>query len=165
MANNAIEESLLSRPDAAEPKGEDSISTLSSRVWVESRKIWRVTFPAMISYVCSFGVLVVTQAFIGRINETQLAAYAIIQTIGVRFANGIISKHIGLGIQDLPWVPLWSKGIWIGMLVGVAMQTLVLGIITYRTNWEEQVLEASERLNKLLRADSLVVAIVSEDET
>ncbi|KAK4770107.1 hypothetical protein SAY87_030639 [Trapa incisa] len=92
MANNAIEESLLSRPDAAEPKGEDSISTLSSRVWVESRKIWRVTFPAMISYVCSFGVLVVTQAFIGHINETQLAAYAIIETVGVRFVNGIINS-------------------------------------------------------------------------
>ncbi|OWM73145.1 hypothetical protein CDL15_Pgr001259 [Punica granatum] len=41
---------------------------------------------------------------------------------------------------------LQVQGIWIGMTIGGAMQTLVLGVITYRTNWDEQVLKASKRL-------------------
>ncbi|WRX23848.1 Multi antimicrobial extrusion protein - like 10 [Theobroma cacao] len=40
------------------------------------------------------------------------------------------------------------KGIWIGMIIGVATQTIVLGYITSRTDWDEQVNKASERLNK-----------------
>ncbi|XVE90283.1 hypothetical protein DITRI_Ditri20bG0065900 [Diplodiscus trichospermus] len=40
------------------------------------------------------------------------------------------------------------KGIWIGMIIGVVMQTTVLGYITSKTNWEEQVKKASEQLNK-----------------
>ncbi|XP_031394025.1 protein DETOXIFICATION 20-like [Punica granatum] len=85
--NSRIEERLLCAAGDAEPKQD---SSLTSRVWVESKKIWRVTFPAMLARVTSFGIFVVTQAFIGHIGETQLAAYALIQIIGVRFANGIL---------------------------------------------------------------------------
>ncbi|MBA0653962.1 hypothetical protein Goklo_021058 [Gossypium klotzschianum] len=42
------------------------------------------------------------------------------------------------------------KGIWIGMIIGVATQTFVLAYITSRTDWEEEVNKASERLNKWL---------------
>lgn len=34
------------------------------------------------------------------------------------------------------------------MIIGVAIQTVILGYITIRTDWEEQIKEASERLNK-----------------
>ncbi|XP_058002572.1 protein DETOXIFICATION 24 isoform X2 [Hevea brasiliensis] len=42
---------------------------------------------------------------------------------------------------------LQIKGIWIGMTIGVVMQVMVLGYVTSRTNWDEQVKKASERLN------------------
>ncbi|XP_059647266.1 protein DETOXIFICATION 24-like isoform X1 [Cornus florida] len=64
--------------------------TLKVRVWVESKKIWRVAFPSILTRVSAYGILVVTQAFMGHIGETQLAAYALIQIIGIRFANGIL---------------------------------------------------------------------------
>ncbi|XP_030453233.2 protein DETOXIFICATION 20-like [Syzygium oleosum] len=65
-------------------------SSLTGMVWVESKKIWRVTFPAMLARVTTFGIFVVTQAFVGHISNTELAAYALIQIMGMRFANGII---------------------------------------------------------------------------
>ncbi|KAA8544465.1 hypothetical protein F0562_022495 [Nyssa sinensis] len=40
------------------------------------------------------------------------------------------------------------KGIWIGMICGVVTQTLVLSFITWRTDWDEQVNKASERLDR-----------------
>ncbi|XP_030515949.2 protein DETOXIFICATION 20-like [Rhodamnia argentea] len=68
----------------------EDISSLSGKVWAESKKIWRVTFPAMLARGTSFGILLVTQAFIGHIGDTELAAYALVQIIGIRFACGII---------------------------------------------------------------------------
>ncbi|XP_058002570.1 protein DETOXIFICATION 21-like [Hevea brasiliensis] len=46
---------------------------------------------------------------------------------------------------------LQVKGIWIGMILGEIMQVITLGYITSRTNWEEQVEKASERLNRFLK--------------
>ncbi|KAF3945012.1 hypothetical protein CMV_028569, partial [Castanea mollissima] len=39
-------------------------------------------------------------------------------------------------------------GLWIGLLCGVLMQTTVLSFIIWRTNWDDQVKKASERLNR-----------------
>lgn len=63
---------------------------LKARICQESKKIWRVALPSIISRVSSFGTIVVTQSFIGHINSTDLAAYALVQTLTVRFVNGIV---------------------------------------------------------------------------
>ncbi|KAJ1389238.1 Multi antimicrobial extrusion protein [Sesbania bispinosa] len=41
-----------------------------------------------------------------------------------------------------------AKGIWLGMLGGTVMQTIILLWITFRTNWNKEVEEAAKRLNK-----------------
>ncbi|XP_065851947.1 protein DETOXIFICATION 25-like [Euphorbia lathyris] len=69
---------------------ERSEMKMKERIWEENKKIWRVGFPAMLARVTQFGMLVVTQAFIGNLGEDQLAGYALIQIISVRFANGIL---------------------------------------------------------------------------
>ncbi|XP_010276072.1 PREDICTED: protein DETOXIFICATION 40 [Nelumbo nucifera] len=43
---------------------------------------------------------------------------------------------------------LGAKGIWSGMIGGTMMQTLILLWVTYRTNWNKEVEEATKRLNK-----------------
>ncbi|KAG8372249.1 hypothetical protein BUALT_Bualt12G0046800 [Buddleja alternifolia] len=63
---------------------------LKGRVFQESKKIWRVALPSLISRVTSFGTVVVTQSFIGHIGAVDLAGYALVQTLGVRFVNGIL---------------------------------------------------------------------------
>ncbi|KAK7272293.1 hypothetical protein RJT34_28796 [Clitoria ternatea] len=41
-----------------------------------------------------------------------------------------------------------AKGIWVGMLGGTCMQTLILVWVTFRTDWTKEVEEAAKRLNK-----------------
>ncbi|KAG7964231.1 hypothetical protein I3843_09G159800 [Carya illinoinensis] len=55
-------------------------SNLPKRIWVESRKIWKVAFPSMKSRVYSIWTVCV-----------DLAAYALVQIIAVQFVNGIMS--------------------------------------------------------------------------
>ncbi|XP_051137911.1 protein DETOXIFICATION 35-like [Andrographis paniculata] len=40
------------------------------------------------------------------------------------------------------------KGIWSGMIAGVALQTLLLFIVLYRTNWNKEVEQTTERMRK-----------------
>ncbi|XP_021895441.1 protein DETOXIFICATION 24-like [Carica papaya] len=64
-------------------------SDLAERVWGESKKIWKIAFPATLARVSQFGTLVIAQAFIGHISQLHLAAYALIQILFLRFAIGI----------------------------------------------------------------------------
>ncbi|XP_073317004.1 protein DETOXIFICATION 24-like [Primulina huaijiensis] len=63
---------------------------LKRRICQESKKIWRVALPSVISRVTSFGTVVVTQSFIGHVSSVDLAGYALVQTLLVRFVNGIL---------------------------------------------------------------------------
>ncbi|XP_071706113.1 protein DETOXIFICATION 24-like [Rutidosis leptorrhynchoides] len=80
--DNEIETELL--------KHEEEEGDLKQRIWDESKKIWRVALPSVISRVCAFGTIVVTQSFIGHISDLDLAGYALVQTLSVRFVNGIL---------------------------------------------------------------------------
>uniref|UniRef100_A0A7N2M4G8 Uncharacterized protein n=1 Tax=Quercus lobata TaxID=97700 RepID=A0A7N2M4G8_QUELO len=48
----------------------------------------------------------------------------------------------------LPIVPDNDEGVWIGMLFGTFVQTVVLIIMTCKTNWDEQVIIARNRVNR-----------------
>ncbi|XP_022719922.1 protein DETOXIFICATION 24-like [Durio zibethinus] len=80
MDDNQVEERFLAQ------KEED----LKTRVWIESKAIWRIAFPSILSRVTSFGMMVVTQSFLGHISEVELATYALVQSILVRFMYGIL---------------------------------------------------------------------------
>ncbi|KVH89266.1 Multi antimicrobial extrusion protein [Cynara cardunculus var. scolymus] len=82
--DNGIQEKLIRR------EKEEEEGDLKGRIWVESTKIWRVALPGVISRVCAFGTIVVTQSFIGHISDIDLAGYALVQTLSVRFVNGIL---------------------------------------------------------------------------
>lgn len=82
--DDIIQETLL------DPRSEERGDNLKEKIYEESKKIWRVALPSVISRVTSFGTIVVTQSFIGHISSTHLAAYALVQTLTVRFVNGIV---------------------------------------------------------------------------
>lgn len=63
---------------------------LKNRIWNESKKMWIVAAPAIFTRFSTFGTSVITQAFVGHIGATQLAAYSLVQTVLLRFANGIL---------------------------------------------------------------------------
>ncbi|XP_058078285.1 protein DETOXIFICATION 20-like [Magnolia sinica] len=68
----------------------DERQDLKGRIWIESKKLWTVAGPSILTRISSFGILVVTQAFMGHIGETELSSYALVLTLITRFANGIM---------------------------------------------------------------------------
>ncbi|XP_076932930.1 protein DETOXIFICATION 24-like [Bidens hawaiensis] len=69
---------------------EEEQGPLQQRIWHESQQIWRVALPCIISRVSSFGTILVTQSCIGHVSGIDLAGYALVQTLSVRFINGIL---------------------------------------------------------------------------
>lgn len=66
---------------------------LSKKLWMENKKLWVVAGPAIFSRFSTWGVSIITQAFIGHVGSTELAAYAIVSTALLRFT---ISVQLGM---------------------------------------------------------------------
>ena len=60
------------------------------RVWVEPKKLWRITGPAMFSRITMYGMNVITLAFVGHLGELELAAMSIAITVVVGFNFGFL---------------------------------------------------------------------------
>lgn len=69
--------------------GEEELR-LGRRLLEENRKLWAVAGPSICTRFSMFGVTVISQAFIGHIGPTELAAYALVSTVLMRFSNGIL---------------------------------------------------------------------------
>ncbi|KAK9291172.1 hypothetical protein L1049_009360 [Liquidambar formosana] len=83
-----ISENLLKKAGTEEDVFEEA--RLKDRIWNETKKIWVVAGPAIFTRFSTFGVNVISQAFVGHIGSTELAAYALVFTVLFRFANGIL---------------------------------------------------------------------------
>ncbi|KAK7852241.1 protein detoxification 20 [Quercus suber] len=161
-----MNQKLLREVDAA---GEISVVDqvpLKDKVWSEMKKMWVVAVPAIFTRASTFGINVITQAFVGHIGSTELAAYSFIYTVFLSFAIGVaigaglqsIVAYVNLTAYYLVGIPVGAvlgfvfdmevKGVWIGMLFGTFVQTVVLIIMTYKTNWDEQVIIARNRVNR-----------------
>lgn len=82
MEDSGVQERLLG--------SENQEGDLKRRILVELKFLWRIASPAILTRICSFGLFIVTQSFMGHISEEDLSAYALVQTILLRFANGIL---------------------------------------------------------------------------
>ena len=78
------------------PRGEIEVGNegeegqqLKDKLWSETKKLWVVAGPVIFARFATFGVNVISQAFIGHIGSTELAAYALVGTVLLRFANSI----------------------------------------------------------------------------
>lgn len=104
-------------------------------------------YVSQLSILLSFSVL---------LNSVQ----AVLSGVAVGAGRQSTVAYINIGSYYIIGVPLGVvlgyaanlevQGIWIGMIIGVVIQSAILGFVTARTNWEEQVNKASERLNKWL---------------
>ncbi|XP_039161096.1 protein DETOXIFICATION 23-like [Eucalyptus grandis] len=82
--------------------------------------------------------------------------------IGVAIGAGLqrVAAIINICCYYLVGVPIGAllgyvahleiKGLWVGLQFGILVQTLALLFLMWRTNWEEQVNEASKRLDQWL---------------
>ncbi|XP_073138671.1 protein DETOXIFICATION 21-like [Henckelia pumila] len=97
MASNTGE--ALSNEAVAKNQGNEDES-LKNKTWNETKKIWIVAGPAIFTRCSTFGVIAISQAFIGHIGATELAAFALVITVLLRFANGLL-LGMASGFQTL----------------------------------------------------------------
>ncbi|CAN6972565.1 unnamed protein product [Brassica rapa subsp. trilocularis] len=126
-------------------------------------------------------------------NESEVAHYAtqitpiLCLSIGVdsflavlsgRVARGTGWQHIGayanIGSYYLAGIPLGSflcfvvklrgKGLWIGILIGSTLQTIVLAVVTFFTSWEQEAAKARDRVIEVKPQDNQELqSILQED--
>ena len=87
--------SFISKDDDEQQVEEES-SSLGRRAWEENKKLWVVAGPSIFTRFSSFGLTVISQAFVGHIGATELAAYALVSTVLMRFSNGILVFNLVL---------------------------------------------------------------------
>ncbi|KAL4607219.1 hypothetical protein ACB092_09G158200 [Castanea dentata] len=84
-----------------------------------------------------------------------------------------IVAYVNVVSYYIIWVPnglvlgyvfdMGVKGVWMGMLFGTFVQTIVLVIVTYKTNWDEQVIVASNRVKKWAVDDAQEPKLTTSD--
>ncbi|KAA3473161.1 protein TRANSPARENT TESTA 12-like [Gossypium australe] len=139
----------------AEREEEEEKNDLKKRVWVETKKIWRIAFPSMLARVTSFGMIIVTQSFLGHIGELELATFALIQSIFVRFINGILigmssatetlcGQAFGAGQYHMMGIYLQRSWIVDGLMATVSVPLLVFASPIFKLlGQEEEIAEAA----------------------
>ncbi|CAA7027191.1 unnamed protein product [Microthlaspi erraticum] len=67
---------LLRDQNAAEEDG---------KIWLETKKLWRIVGPAIFTRISTYLILVITQAFAGHLGELELAAISIVNNVVIGF--------------------------------------------------------------------------------
>lgn len=63
---------------------------LGERVFLESKKLWRVVGPAILSRISTFSSIVITQACDGHLGDLELASLAMAVTVLANFTSGVL---------------------------------------------------------------------------
>lgn len=79
----------------------NEVADLKERVYDESKKIWWIALPGILARVASFGAIIVTQSVIGHISSVDLAGYALVQTVVIRFVNGVLVSSCFVTLSSL----------------------------------------------------------------
>ncbi|XP_060202111.1 protein DETOXIFICATION 33-like [Lycium barbarum] len=72
----------------------DDAKKTGEKSWVESKKMWKIAAPAILTAVAQFSIGFVTVAFIGHLGSTELAAVSVVQNVIEGFVYGIM---LGMG--------------------------------------------------------------------
>ncbi|KAJ8767207.1 hypothetical protein K2173_013604 [Erythroxylum novogranatense] len=67
---------------------------LVERTWDESKKMWEIAAPAILTSVSQFSLAFVTASFVGHLGDVELAAVSVVQNVIEGFAFGVM---LGMG--------------------------------------------------------------------
>lgn len=82
-------EALLPEHDRDSSNGPEN-GELVTRVWIETKKLWRIAGPAIVNRVASYSMNIITLAFSGHLGDVQLAAISIANNVIVGFSFGLL---------------------------------------------------------------------------
>ncbi|KAK7366853.1 hypothetical protein VNO80_08854 [Phaseolus coccineus] len=81
---------LLEPHPLTDERDDEQDQKLAPRFWIESKKLWHIVGPSILSRVLSYSMLVITQAFAGRLGDLELAAISIANNVVVGFDFGLL---------------------------------------------------------------------------
>ena len=61
-----------------------------SKSWQESKLLWHIAFPAILTAVFQFSIGFVTVGFVGHIGSVELAAVTVVENVIEGFAYGAL---------------------------------------------------------------------------
>ncbi|CDP01534.1 unnamed protein product [Coffea canephora] len=64
--------------------------SLARRTWIESKKLWRIVGPAILTRIANFSMFFFSQAFAGHLGDLELAALSIAGTVISGFVFGLM---------------------------------------------------------------------------
>ncbi|GFY87425.1 MATE efflux family protein [Actinidia rufa] len=70
--------------------GDEEDIGLTWRVWIESKKLWHIVGPSMVSRIASYSMFVIAQAFAGHLGDHELAAVSIASTVVLGLNFGLL---------------------------------------------------------------------------
>lgn len=75
--------------------GDDNVAEEKARktkrkIWMETKKLWRIVGPAIFTRVSTYSIFIITQAFAGHLGELELAAISIVNNVIVGFNYGLL---------------------------------------------------------------------------
>lgn len=70
--------------------------TIFRKIWIESKKLWRVVGPAIFSRLASYSMFVITQAFAGHLGDLELAAISIASNVILGFDFGLMASFLSI---------------------------------------------------------------------
>ncbi|KAL2548417.1 protein DETOXIFICATION 33 [Forsythia ovata] len=86
---------------------------LQEKTWEESKKMWEIAAPAILTAVAQFSIGFVTVAFVGHLGEVELAAVSIVQNVLEGFVYwdasfwsveiAILETESGIFRRGRPW--------------------------------------------------------------
>ncbi|KAM7515746.1 hypothetical protein LguiA_005329 [Lonicera macranthoides] len=76
--------------DGSKYEQDDEEQKLGRKVWIESKKLWRIVGPAIFSRLASFSMFLITQAFAGHLGDLELAGMSIATSVIIGFVFGLL---------------------------------------------------------------------------
>lgn len=67
---------------------------IGERSWNESKKMWEIAGPAILTAVAQFSIGFVTVAFVGHLGGLELAAVSVVQNVIEGFVYGIMEWEV-----------------------------------------------------------------------
>ncbi|CAH2073249.1 unnamed protein product [Thlaspi arvense] len=71
-------------------EAEKEVGETKRKIWMETKKLWRIVGPAIFTRVSTYSILVITQAFAGHLGELELAAISIVNNVIIGFDFGLL---------------------------------------------------------------------------
>ncbi|KAJ1383679.1 Multi antimicrobial extrusion protein [Sesbania bispinosa] len=67
------------------------------RFWLESKKLWKLACPAILTALCQYSLGALTLTFVGQVGDLDLAAFSVENSCVAGFAFGVMVEQLGMG--------------------------------------------------------------------